>query len=96
MVAKNGSAAPAKGAAPKKKAVAAEQEDDEPREPMGEEAKKTRLQGAIVAFNFGVMATIMGLQFIMPKMSMGMFMDAGAGILVGLVAAGITWAVMSR
>ncbi len=68
-------------------------------EPMSDEEKKNRLQTTIVAFNFTVMGVCFGLYYGlyrgMPSTSQ-IIMIAGAGLIVGGVAAFAAWKKLSR
>ncbi len=99
MVAKGGKtdAAPAaKTAAKKSKAKKSEEEeDDEPVGPLSPEAQKVRLQSTIIAFCMSIMvvgvgSTLTGYGAKTPVLVYG------AAVLIGCVASGIAWMVLSK
>ena len=81
----------------KKKEKAKAETPPEPVGPLSEEAAKKRRDSAIVAFNLSVMA-VMGVTYLKTGLDTNLSVALGAGIsvLLGAVAAGVTYKFFSR
>jgi len=98
MVAKSGKTAePVAKATPKKSKPVKkkEEEDDEPVGPMSPEAQKFRLQSTLVAFCMSIMIIGVGSAYL-GYSAKNLTLVYVAAVLVGAVASGITWMVLSR
>ena len=95
MVAKRGKAAEPNAKTVPRKSKPVKEEEDEPVGPLSEEARKVRLQSTMIAFCLSIMvigvgSTLLGYGEKSP------FLIYGAAVLIGAVASGITWMILSK
>ncbi len=80
-----------------KKAKPQKKKEPEIIEPLSEEKKKVRMQGTIVAFCMSIMVAGVGSSALGYGTSVSQIgMIIGAGIVIGGIASGITWKMMSK
>ncbi|MCL2305019.1 MAG: hypothetical protein FWC43_06705 [Planctomycetaceae bacterium] len=82
--------------APKKTKPVAQEEYDEPLGPLEPEAQKVRLQSTLIAFCMSIMMIGVGATLTGYDIKIGLWRLYPAAVLIGAVAAGITWVVLSK
>ena len=100
LIAKNGKTKTPSSAKPvpekKTKTDAKESEEEyEPVEPLGDEQSKTRMQYTILAFCFSIMIVGIGSSVSGFATDRVLIVTVG-GVLLGAIASGVTWMIMSR